>query len=180
MRMCVAVLLVAGAAQADPLGANDYAELFEDFADQVVIGAGGGRVLERADGVTIYETIDGDTRLYAGVDFDQGGPIGCLTSFYAEVLGFAETCPDLAPAPTPEHLTNLSSFYAENAYPPADPVTLRHRFDGLVAQSRDQITQCAPHSDMVDYAEALMGVGADDLFNTALSNPRLPVTEPCL
>lgn len=180
MRGLVAALMLAGTAHADPLGANDYKAMFVTYADQLVRDAGVARVLELPDGVTIYETIDGEDRLYAGVDFDPGGPIGCLTAFYAEVMGFVEACPDLAPTPNPDHLTRLLAFYAENAYPPADPSTLRTRFEALVQQSRDQITQCAPHAVMIDYAQHLMGDGADELFDTALAKPRLPVTQPCL
>ncbi|WP_127114736.1 hypothetical protein [Shimia sediminis] len=179
MRWAVAMLLLSGAAQADPLGANDYAAMFEEYADQVVTDAGGARALERDDGVTVYETIDGDTRLYAGVDFHKGGPVGCLTSFYAETLSFVQACPDLAPTPNPEHLARLLVFYAENAAPPADPAVLKARFDALVAQHSDQITQCVPNSVMIDYAKVLMGEGADELFDTVLATPRLPVTQPC-
>ena len=180
MRWLVAVLMLAGTAQADPLGANDYKAMFAAHADQLVQDAGGARVLELPDGVTIYETIDGEDRLYAGVDFDPGGAVGCLAAFYAEVMGFVEACPDLAPTPNPDHLTRLLNFYAENAYPPADPNTLRTRFQTLVQHSRDQITQCAPYSVMIDYSQHLMGEGADELFETALAKPRLPVTQPCL
>ena len=180
MRWLVATLMLAGTAQADPLGANDYHAMFVTYADQLVRDAGGARVLELPEEVTIYETIDGTERLYAGVDFDPGGPIGCLTAFYAEVMGFVEACPNLAPTPNPDHLTRLLTFYAENAFPPADPKTLRTRFGALVQHSRDQITQCAPYSAMIDYAQHLMGEGADELFDAALAKPRLPVTQPCL
>lgn len=178
--LAVAVMMLAETTAADPLGANDYAAMFAAHADQLVTDAGGARVLERADGVTIYETIDGEERLYAGVDFDEGGAVGCLARFYAEVMSFVQACPDLAPTPNPDHLSRLLTFYGENAYPPADPAVLRQRFDALVAQSSDQITQCVPYSVMIDYAKVLMGEGADALFETALAKPRLPVTYPCL
>ncbi|SHI95387.1 hypothetical protein SAMN05444000_10435 [Shimia gijangensis] len=70
--------------------------------------------------------------------------------------------------------------YASNAFPPAEPVDLKNRFASLVAQSRDQITQCYPGGAMVEYAEAFLGSEAEALFAAALAKPRLPVTQPCL
>lgn len=173
-------LMIGTAVQSDPLGANDYSKMFEHYADQLVTDVGGARVLEWPDGVTIYESIVDQERFYAGVDFDEGGPIGCLVSFYAEVLGFVEVCPAHAPTPNPDHRSRLLTFYAQNAFPPADTSDLNTRFDTLVAQNRDQITQCYPNGDMVEYAETLLGVGAEALFETALAKPRLPVMQPCL
>ncbi|WP_299352526.1 hypothetical protein [uncultured Shimia sp.] len=179
MRWLSALVLFGGAAQADPLGLNDYAALFETHADQLVTDAGGARVLELSDGVTIYETIDGATRLYAGVDFAPGGPVGCLADFYAEVLAFARSCPDLVPAPNPRNLETLMAFYAQNASPVAERAEVEARFEALVETYQSEPAECVPHSAMIDYADVLVGEGADALFEKALAKPRLPVTQPC-
>lgn len=180
MKVICLWLLSAGVALADPLGANDYDALFEAHADKINVDAAGARALELDTGVTIYESVVGEERLYAGVDLNNGGAVGCLASLFIEVAAMAAACPDEVKAPAPEHIDQLLTYYAANSYPPADLTWVQDRFNVLVGQARDQLTQCGLEEDVILFSEILTGERTGPLLDDTLATPRLPVSNPCL
>lgn len=160
----------------------DFEAVFAAHADQVERSDDGRRKLKTESGVEIRETGSG----IVGLDWSEGGAVGCLMRIYTEVAAVARVC-DLglepaAEARLQERTQRLAAFFAENTLPRMDPgdrdAALEQTLTALAAARQGQCPD--PGSEPQMFMVEMTSEDLDPVLDKALAVPRLPVANPCL
>ncbi|MDX8350066.1 hypothetical protein SLH49_18910 [Cognatiyoonia sp. IB215446] len=177
------VMLLAARAGADPLGLIDYEQLFAENADAVEAADADRDLLQVGDIVILRGNEDDVT--FMGLDQSGHGAVGCFVSVLASLESALLACEVTLPAEqqaiSDDYRARALAFYAENAFPPADPAEVMRRYDALVASEIDLARPfCSDPSVVTDFSDRLFVADTNDEIDGMMSIPRLPVANPCL
>ncbi len=185
--LCMTLWAVMAQAQdaGGALSGNDYAGLFERYADQVEQPAPDQRILELDGPVILREVRRADGRLrYTAVDQSSGGAAGCLLRVLAEASAVVKSCPDVLPKAAGLRLNaslrRAAQFYAENAYPKRDLPVLEAQIAAFIDGRTSSSICSALKDDQMQFLEALSSPSSQRSIEKSLAQPRLPVMHPCL
>ena len=183
---CIAVTLTAGNASADPLGLVDYDRLFIKNANNVEVADNGDLVLQLPGNVSLLRQQVGSGGNITAVDFSKIGAVGCAASLYASIEAVAQTCEGTFSADQMARLETyrgeLLDYYADNTYPAASRASVQVAYDAYVAR----VTPNAPGfcesfgGDRKLFYDFMTSAQMRPEFDALLSEPRLPVGNPCL
>ena len=190
MRLWIAALALWPFAA--PAQQVDYAAIFDQHAADVspggeldgravdLLSLPGGIELRRLNGP------NGEVS-YTGIDSSGLGAVGCLYEMYFELVAMGRYCPWTPPkaegAVLEARLRRIARFVMVNGVPAQDPEGVEAFLEAeLTRWQRDIGTQaCAdPGHGLQGFAGALASEGFGAVLDTALSVPRLPVSQPCL
>lgn len=182
-RLAIIVAMCAGSLAADPLDLIDYATIFEENAVDVDVVSETRKVL-RLDDVTLIQDPT-QMREYTGIDESGLGAVGCFVSILATIESAHAACESELPAEqTAKHqlyLTQVVDFYVENLSPPAATGQVLLRYYGLVESQIEGARPFCSSLDLVtDLADRLFSPAGEAEVSRMLSQPRLPVENPCL
>lgn len=182
----VAVVMFAQSAAADPLGLVDYDSLFIKNVANVEIADNGDLVLRLPGNVSLLRQQTGFSGQITAVDFSKIGAVGCAATLYASIEAIAHTCKGEFSLEQVEQLVTyrdeLLDYYADNTYPVASRASVQVAYDAYVTR----VTPHAPEfcssfgGDRKMFFNFMTSEQMRPEFDALLSEPRLPVGNPCL
>lgn len=188
MRVFTSLVFVclAQSGLADPLGLVDYDRLFIKNENIVEVADNGDLVLKMPGNVALLRQQSGASGNITAVDFSKIGAVGCAASLYASIEAVAQTCDGAFSSEQVEHLITyrdeLLDYYADNTYPAASRASVQVAYDAYVAR----VTPAGPEfcktfgGDRKMFYNFMTSDQMRPEFDALLSEPRLPVGNPCL
>ena len=182
----IAVCLTAQSVCADPLGLNNYDRLFQKNARAIEIAENGDLVLKLPNNVALMRQQVGPTGRVTAVDFSKSGSVGCAATLYASIEAIATTCEGVFSADQVAMLNTyrgeLLDYYAANTFPVASRDSVQMAYDAYVQRLKpNEPAFCATFGGE---RETFFGYMTSEQmradFDALLSQPRLPVANPCL
>lgn len=182
-RLAMIAVICARPLAADPLDMIDYEGLFEQRAADVEAVSGTRNIL-RLDDVTLIQDPTG-IREYTGIDESGLGAVGCFVSILATIESAYQACevdlPENQSAKHDEYLRQAVDFYSENLSHPTPTGLVYLRYYGLVESQTEGARAFCSNLDLVTtLADRLFSPEGEAEVNRMLSQPRLPVANPCL
>lgn len=185
----LALVIAAQTAAADPLGLVDYDRVFIKNVASVAVADNGDLVLDLPGNVSLLRQPSGTGNggIITAVDFSKIGAVGCAATLYASIEAVAQTCDGAFTSQQIEQLLTyrgeLLDYYAENTYPAASRASVQVAFDAYV----DRLAPVAPAfcqtfatSERKPFYDFMTSAQMRPEFDALLSEPRLPVSNPCL
>lgn len=180
------ILLAAQTATADPLGLNDYDRIFVKNMQNIELAENGDLMLKLPGNVALLRQDTGVSRNITAVDFSKSGSVGCAATLYASIEAIAKTCEHTFDASQVAMLDTyrgeLLDYYAKNTYPSASRQSVQVAYDAYVARLKPKSPEfCAGFGG--DREAFFNYMTSDQMradFDALLSEPRLPVSNPCL
>ncbi len=190
MRLLTSLILILAAtsAAADPLGLVDYDRLFIKHVSNVEVSDNGEMVLKLPGNVAILRQPNAATNggNITAVDFSKIGAVGCAASLYALIEAVAKSCdgsfsPDQI-AKLETYRGELLDYYADNTYPAASRASVQNAYDAYVARLAPQNPASCKRvsAERKAFFDFMTSERMRPEFDALLSEPRLPVANPCL
>lgn len=190
MRMLTSFALIVATqtASADPLGLVDYDTLFIKNVANVALSDNGDMVLQLPGNVSLLRqpAETGNRGNITAVDFSKIGAVGCAATLYASIEAVAQTCDGSF---TSEQVAQLHTYrgelldyYADNTYPIASRESVQVAYDAYVARLTPQSPEFCESfgGDRKAFFDFMTSEQMRPEFDALLSEPRLPVSNPCL
>lgn len=182
----VAVILAGQSVSADPLGLNDYDRIFVKHQQNIEVADNGDLMLKLPGNVALLRQDTAPSGTITAVDLSKIGAVGCAATLYASIEAIATTCDGTFNAEQIAQLDTyrgeLLDYYANNTYPASSRQGVQVAYDAYVERLKPEAPEfCATFGgERQMFFNFMTSEQMRPEFDALLSEPRLPVSNPCL
>ena len=184
--VALALCVAATGAKAQSVFSNDYEAVFDQNSEKIArkVAEDGGTIeeIELPGPVMVQRRLNEDGPVYQSQDFSGLGAVGCMMGLLLQFQKTANACPaEVAPeqkARLSSALIRVGLFYAENRVPKVSEIEMIE----AIAESGKEGGSCQQmeNAGFRDLFDNILSEGLTEALDGMLSEPRLPVVNPCL